>query len=263
VVGTKVVNGKGCVVRVGVAVRGVEIDGLVEVYNVVGRGREDCGGGTSVRREDVLVEVGVVEGSDVDDGGSSISGSTNVDEGFGATEEEMEAVETVEDVCDECVARETGKDCENRGEEAGRLDERYEVSKVVPPDIVLGEEFTEELPVDSSEKYEFDTDVGLVAKDILPTDVTLPTVLLGDDFTPVVSNPKENESEKVMGKVGEGRSTDLALPVDPEDVERAIVLGSEYIEVLSPDNAKENEYENLVGVVKEGPPADVVLPVVW
>jgi hypothetical protein len=55
-----VVNGKGWVVLVGDVVKGVEVAGLTEVYNVVGSGREDCGGGKRVGRDDVMVYPGVV-----------------------------------------------------------------------------------------------------------------------------------------------------------------------------------------------------------
>ncbi len=91
-------------------------------------------------------------------------------EDFGGAEEDAEDCGSGEFVCDECVARETGKDCENRGEEAGRLDGRYEVSKVVPPDTVLGGEYTEVFWPDSPKENE--SVVGM-RNDETPNDVTL------------------------------------------------------------------------------------------
>jgi hypothetical protein len=84
--------------------------------------------------------------------------------------EDTEDCGSGEFVCDECIAIETGKDCEKRGEEAGRLDGRYEVSKVVPPSVVLGGEYTEVLWPGNPKENESAVGVG---NDETPNDVTL------------------------------------------------------------------------------------------
>ena len=75
------------------------------------------------------------------------------------------------------MTRDIGKDCDNRGEEAGRLGERYEVSKVVPPGAegegVYMEVLLSEIPIEN----EFEVPVGRMVKGRLVADATLWTVL--------------------------------------------------------------------------------------
>jgi len=158
------------VVRVGACVKGVDATGFAEVYKVVGSGRVDLGNGRRVGWEEVMVTTTVVDGIEV---GAVVSSGelNNVEEDAGITG-------GIGEDCDSGVTRETGKDCEKRGEEAGRLEGRYEVSKVEPPGTELGGVYVAVLSPGIPTENELETGVGMMVKDGLLVDATPPTVLL-------------------------------------------------------------------------------------
>ena len=72
------------------------------------------------------------------------------------------------------MIRELGKDCENRGEEAGRLEGRYEVSKVVPPGVDAEGVYVEVLLSGSPIENELERLVGRMVNDRPVDDAALP-----------------------------------------------------------------------------------------
>ena len=179
----------------------------------------DCGGGKIVGWVEVMVIITVVYGAVV--GAAELyGGSKNVEEDVGMTGGGG-------DDCNGGATREVGKDCEKRGEEAGRLEARYDVSKVVAPGVEPGGVYTEVLWLGIPTENELEGRVGRMVKGGLVTDVTLSTVLPEGKTKVVLWTPKETEYEASVGEETDALVDTITLPLVFRETAETTVLGGE------------------------------------